>query len=133
MTHPVGQRFDVCPGIGKEQEAFGSVWRDHKQRHKPADLLSGIYWARNRAIHDPLSMAAITEPSNGYPVTYAEGYGSWAWCPLADIAKIDPTRDRGDGHNRYAAALAGRPIMNTLNEAIETLDGLDLTALGDHE
>lgn len=123
----------VAAADGYLQEAFGSVWRDHKQRHKPTDLLSGIYWARNRAIHDPLSLATMTEPSDAYTVTYAEGYGTWAWRPVADIAKIDPARDLGDGHIRYAAALAGRPIVNTLNEAIETLDGLNLTALGDHE
>ena len=49
----------IAAADGYLQEAFGSVWRDHKQRHKPADLLSGIYWARNRAIHDPLSIEKV--------------------------------------------------------------------------
>jgi len=52
---------------------------------------------------------------------------------LEVIAKINPQRDRGDGNRKYQAALAGRPIVNTLNEATATLDGLNIDDLGEPE
>ena len=121
----------IAAADGYLQEAFGPKWQDYKDHHKPADLLSGIYWARNRAIHDPLSLATLTEESTAYSATYTSVYSNWAWAPLEEIAKVDPERDRGDGSAKYESALAGRLIVNTLVEGLQTLDELDLADLTD--
>lgn len=121
----------IAAADGYLREAFDSKWRDYKERHDPANLLSGIYWARSRAIHDPLSLATLAESSSAYTNTYTDSYSNWAWCPLEVIDKIAPERDRGDGSAKYDASLAGRVIVGTLVDALRTLDALRLADLAD--
>ena len=102
--------------------AYGGRWRDHKATKKNASVIDGIYWARSMMIHDPLAMLTHGAFTGGYTNFATNLYGTHFWRELRDIQKLDVERASGSrGYTDYRDALAGRPMLDSLMEAITDL------------
>lgn len=113
------------------QEAYRSSWRADTVTQQDRDLLDGVFWARSRAFHDPLSLTTLDNPG-----AFSSAFDTaLRWRPWKDVEKISVALDRPDTRitNRrpeYGRSLAGRPVLDTLREALAVLESVDLDVLG---
>ena len=118
----------------------GTGW-DAADRSEDVDLLLGFWWIRNRSIHD---VGMLVRGYGGY----ADGYGGSAppiprqadvysdrstdeymhevWAPSGEIERSLTEADQTHEKYRraYEAELAGRPVIDTIAEAVQSLGAL---------
>lgn len=119
---------------------LGAGW-DASGQPEEEDLLLGFWWIRNRSIHDVAmlirgygayehgyggSAPPITRQADVYADRYTPEYMQEVWASARDIERslTEEDRTREDAKAAYVGALADRPVLDTIAEAIERLGSL---------
>ncbi len=93
-------------------------WKAYKRGQPWADLIDGIYWARNQTLHDPLAVAAVEirwQIVDGVHTRHQQS--RWAKHSDIPIAK----EENNAYAESYRKALEGRVMIETLAEAVEAI------------
>lgn len=125
----------IATGDEYLREAYGHRWTASEVRNENADLLDGIFWARSRAFHDPLSLTTL-DRQGAFSNAFSSAFDTaLRWRQWQDVEKISVALGRPNRHikNRrpaYGRRLAGEPVLDTLRAALKVLESVDLEAFG---
>jgi hypothetical protein len=125
----------IAAGDDYLRTAYGNKWTKGPSRKTNTDLLDGVFWARSRAFHDPLSLTTL-ERVGGFSSAFSAGFDvAWRWNDWRDVEKISDARGEPDPRviarqGAYERGLSGKVVHDTLRDAIDVLRSVDIEALG---
>jgi hypothetical protein len=112
-------------------KAHGNVYREHRRAHPQGRVVMGLELIRNCEVHavelsQPTVAAMFGVPDLGYRQVYT-------WPPFESLPveyrqqEEGEHRARGEARDAYQKWVAGRPIIETILDAIAFFESLDAT------
>lgn len=106
---------------------LGSRWKEYKESQPWADLVNGILWARNQTSHDPLAMVPLFDWEIADGLT--DRSPGWIWARHDQIPVASAGRENRDFAAAYGRAVEGRPMIDTIAEAVEAIRSVNVDSV----